>query len=65
MASQIQNNCNNCGACAAVCPTKSIYSGDVHFLIDFDTCTDCLACLEVCPVDAIRNPKVKVERKKS
>lgn len=64
MASQIQSNCNNCGACAPVCPTKSIYPSDTHFLIDSDTCTDCLACIAVCPTDAIRNPKVKPERKK-
>jgi NAD-dependent dihydropyrimidine dehydrogenase PreA subunit len=47
-----------------VCPTHSIYAGDPHFLIDHDTCADCFTCIEVCPVDAIRNPKVKVEKKK-
>lgn len=64
MSSQIQSNCTNCGLCAPVCPTHSIYPGEPHFLIDHDTCTNCLSCVEVCPVDAIRNPKVKTEKKK-
>ncbi len=64
MASQITEKCNNCGACAPACPTKSILQGSRTFVVDADTCTDCLLCAPVCPTDAIRNPWLPPRPKK-
>ncbi|NUM88979.1 MAG: 4Fe-4S binding protein [Bdellovibrionales bacterium] len=55
MASQITAKCTNCKACAAVCPTGSIFAGAGVYVIDSDTCDDSHLCVQVCPVEgAIR-----------
>lgn len=48
----INDECINCGACEAECPTSAISAGDSKYVIDEGLCTDCGACAGVCPVDA-------------
>jgi ferredoxin len=44
-------SCTLCGACADVCPTKSITVSDKVETIK-ETCTACSACVKVCPTSA-------------
>lgn len=52
MAYFINDNCINCGACEAECPTSCISAGDDKYVINADDCIDCGACAGVCPTDA-------------
>ncbi len=52
MAYVINDDCINCGACAAGCPTEAISEGDGKYVIDAALCIDCGACADVCPVGA-------------
>lgn len=58
MAMQIKaEECINCAACEADCPTESISEGDGTYVVDTATCTECKGvndtpkCIDVCPVD--------------
>ena len=59
MANKITEDCTNCGACEAECPTQAISQGDDFFVIDAAKCDECKAaggeskCKEVCPVECI------------
>jgi Fe-S-cluster-containing hydrogenase component 2 len=41
--------CDQCGACAEVCPVDAIEERSGVFFINGDTCTGCGACVEECP----------------
>lgn len=41
--------CNQCGACAEVCPVEAIYKEGDIYLIDENKCTGCGQCVEACP----------------
>ena len=44
-------NCNKCGICASLCPTKSIPHDNPN-TTDDSTCISCMRCISVCPNDA-------------
>lgn len=44
-------SCTMCGACAGVCPTKSITVSDKVETVK-ETCTACSACVKACPTGA-------------
>ena len=52
MSYVINDECINCGACVAGCPTDAISEGETVMVIDEATCIDCGACAGVCPVGA-------------
>lgn len=58
MATLINTNCINCGACEPECPNGAIAEGTRIFVIDPAKCTECVgfhdheACAAVCPVTA-------------
>lgn len=53
MAYVINENCVQCGACAAQCPAGAIAEGDGKYEINADACIDCGGCADGCPADAI------------
>jgi ferredoxin len=58
MAMKITDECIECGACVAECPTNSITEG-TPYLIEATTCVECVGhfdspqCSAVCPVECI------------
>ena len=46
MAYVINDDCINCGACAAGCPVEAISEGASHMEINADVCVDCGACAD-------------------
>ena len=47
--------CVHCGACTAVCPTKSISfdNNTKEVIFDFSKCSACGWCVKVCPYNAL------------
>lgn len=41
--------CNQCGACAEVCPAEAISEKNGIYVIDAEKCTGCGECVEACP----------------
>jgi len=56
----LEDLCNLCGQCAAVCPTAAI-SVDTTVLTDKKQCILCCACVKSCPVEAcvMEEPLIK------
>jgi len=53
----VNDECNECGTCARVCPSGNISVDDgVRF---HDDCETCLACIHLCPKNAIHLKKEK------
>ena len=52
MAYVINDNCVNCGACAAACPVEAISEENGKMVIDAEKCIECGSCAAVCPVGA-------------
>ena len=52
------DKCLGCGACAAVCPPRTIFVIDGQdtrtIQVDYSRCTYCARCEEVCPVGSIK-----------
>ncbi len=57
MSLKIVESCVSCHACEPVCPSKAIYKGNEHFLIDSKKCTECegdyadTQCASICPIE--------------
>ncbi len=45
--------CDQCGACAEICPEEAIALEDGVYRIDPAACTGCMMCVEECPHDVI------------
>ncbi len=53
MIGVIDDKCDFCGACVAVCPVDSIelFAARIEIL---SHCTDCMLCVWVCPVETLK-----------
>jgi Fe-S-cluster-containing hydrogenase component 2 len=53
--------CNQCGACADVCPVEAIQLVDGAYRIDREECSGCGACIDECPQGVIfRHPDSEI-----
>ncbi|MCL2497020.1 MAG: 4Fe-4S binding protein [Symbiobacteriaceae bacterium] len=43
------NICNQCGACATICPVQAISDNGDAYLIDATACIGCGLCVSTCP----------------
>ena len=48
--------CDQCGACAEVCPTEAITLEGDAYRIDETACINCMVCEEACPKGVIMTP---------
>ena len=46
----IENKCDFCGTCVAVCPVDCIEVREASIFIDHPICIDCDLCVEICPI---------------
>ena len=49
----IENKCDFCGSCVAVCPPDCIDLKEASISIDDDVCIDCNLCINICPIDVL------------
>jgi ferredoxin len=67
MATQITEDCINCGACEDECPNGAISMGPETFVIDPMLCTECVGfsgeqmCAAACPPDVCVQDPERVE----
>jgi len=67
MATQITEDCINCGACEDECPNSAISMGDETFVIDPALCTECVGfsdeqmCAAACPPDVCIQDADRIE----
>lgn len=59
----INSNCNTCGICKSICPSKNIELKDGKPLWKHQ-CEQCLACIQWCPKQAIQYGKKTEKRKR-
>lgn len=52
----VDDTCNSCGKCAAVCPIETIKMKNGNPVWG-KACTQCTACIHICPVEAIQDGK--------
>ena len=67
MATLIDEDCINCGACEDECPNGAISMGEDIFVIDPDLCTECVGfsgeqmCALACPPDVCVQDLERIE----
>ena len=67
MATLINEDCINCGACEDECPNGAISMGEEIFVINPDLCTECVGshdeqmCALACPPEACVQDPERVE----
>lgn len=52
MIGVINDKCDFCGVCVAVCPVDAIDLYEARIVIN-ETCIDCMLCVWICPVETL------------
>jgi len=55
MINIIENKCDYCGTCVAVCPVNCIDVEEEDILIDHKSCIDCDLCVYICPIEVLES----------
>ncbi|MFQ6114687.1 MAG: 4Fe-4S binding protein [bacterium] len=53
MIGVINDKCDFCGTCVAVCPVDAIDLYEARIAIIEDRCIDCMLCVWICPVETL------------
>ncbi|MFQ5822442.1 MAG: 4Fe-4S binding protein [bacterium] len=62
MIGVINDKCDFCGACVAVCPVDAIDLYEARIAIIENRCIDCMLCVWICPVETLAPLNVVEER---
>ena len=49
----LDNKCDYCGVCVAVCPVDCIEVRESSIQINNIICIDCNLCIEICPIEVL------------
>ena len=49
----IDNKCDFCGTCVAICPVNCIDVLEADISIDHTICIDCDLCVHICPIEVL------------
>ncbi len=55
MITIVNDKCDFCGTCVAVCPVDAIELAEARIEIIHPRCTDCKLCVWVCPVETLEH----------
>ena len=55
MINIIENKCDYCGTCSAVCPVNCINVKEADIIIDHKECIDCDLCVYICPIEVLES----------
>ena len=53
MISIVEDRCDFCGSCVAVCPPDCIELKEASIKIIHEECIDCNLCILICPIDVL------------
>ena len=53
MLSIVEDKCDFCGSCVAVCPPDCIELKEASIKIIHEECIDCNLCILICPIDVL------------
>ena len=53
MINIIEDKCDFCGVCIAVCPPDCIDIREASIKIHNQICIDCDLCVEICPIEVL------------
>tara|TARA_Y100001934_G_C11821053_1_gene526160 strand:+ start:276 stop:455 length:180 start_codon:yes stop_codon:yes gene_type:complete len=53
MISIVEDKCDFCGSCVAVCPPDCIELKEASIKIIHEECIDCNLCILICPIDVL------------
>ena len=59
MISIVEDKCDFCGSCVAVCPPDCIEVREASIEINDEECINCDLCVYICPIDVLEQADAK------